>query len=482
MTQTLRSYYLFTVSIFIFTLWHEINDIRVPKRKKNSGKDPPTYARKINNGSEPSLYIRVGDIPVWKIPNACISATNLKNTLIIKTTGILDTDNILLYYPYFFGPHLRWLKLSVVPLTESKFLPSSITWAIPLPLSHGWGINNLYHSLDAVAGPVEVANSLSQYVREHSLNEPDVLFIQDIDEDSRVSKFFFRGPSLFKQAFDTLKNFSTWKSLSRKGECYDNILLPFINVSLEDLTIDPVDSTWNPSKVPQGYLRSHRALPKVTWLPGTSSLAHSLTFSMRRVSQIRRIPGQNKYEAWKMNRNYSDCRAEYFEHPPRIGLIQRLNTRFILNHGEIVESLEKLGWKVSVLIFEKLSFEEQIVSVQNLSTLVGYHGAGLRWAEAMHPLGAEIQIQGFPCESNLKGAKSSMDFKHRYRVLPSLRNSLRDDETESLADKFCHNNTSTKIVQDVRRLNGIVDIQKLILTIKEIDPVLNSVPKQKKCS
>jgi hypothetical protein len=62
---------------------------------------------------------------------------------------------------------------------------------------------------------------------------------------------------------------------------------------------------------------------------------------------------------------------------PILGLISRHNKRIILNEPELVRVATELGYDVRVLIFERMTIEEQLLSSRECDVLMGIHGSGL---------------------------------------------------------------------------------------------------------
>jgi hypothetical protein len=117
-----------------------------------------------------------------------------------------------------------------------------------------------------------------------------------------------------------------------------------------------------------------------------------------------------------------------------ITLIQREVNRRILNIDLVCSALRSIGWYVNVLYLEKLSISDQFRAVQNSTTIIGYHGAGLSWSRWTHPDAAEIQLIGFPC---IHESHSSMKFKKRYSIQHAALNSIGANLNQTLANLFC---------------------------------------------
>mmetsp|Transcript_10273 Transcript_10273/g.26987 ORF Transcript_10273/g.26987 Transcript_10273/m.26987 type:complete len:397 (-) Transcript_10273:1063-2253(-) len=77
---------------------------------------------------------------------------------------------------------------------------------------------------------------------------------------------------------------------------------------------------------------------------------------------------------------------------PHVTIIERLESRHITNLQAVTKVLEARGWHVEVVNLEKMSIDEQFAAMRKTTTLLGYHGAGLSWAQLLPPDTAEIQV------------------------------------------------------------------------------------------
>lgn len=161
-----------------------------------------------------------------------------------------------------------------------------------------------------------------------------------------------------------------------------------------------------------------------------------------------------------------------------VTIINRLKSRKILNLGFVRAAIEEKGWLVNVLELECMSIPEQFKAIQNTTTLVGYHGAGLSWARYIHPQAAEIQLVGYSCNFE---SHSSMKFTSKYSILHSDLRAIGENTNQSEADKWCEvlllKNKSASDEEflnrhnrDVRQYDTVVDIPELIRTIDFLDP------------
>lgn len=80
---------------------------------------------------------------------------------------------------------------------------------------------------------------------------------------------------------------------------------------------------------------------------------------------------------------------------PVVGIVQRMNTRKLVNYNELLEVAEKEGYKVVPITFEHLSPEQAAETMAQLDVLVGVHGAGLSNICLMRPGGVVLQIMPY---------------------------------------------------------------------------------------
>ena len=199
---------------------------------------------------------------------------------------------------------------------------------------------------------------------------------------------------------------------------------------------------------------------------------------------------------------------------PQITIIQRQNTRRILNLDYVVVAFKKRGWHVTVAHLEELSVTEQFLMMQNTTTLIGVHGAGLAWARLLPSEAAEIQVIGLPCSLESPSKQNFVSAK-RYRILPSSLDAINTEVDEAATKRYCEvlrrsNDMGMKNkaalsadelrildgssifdtgigTADVRKYEAILSIPDVVRTVSEIDPVLNppsteNCPKKKRKS
>ena len=75
----------------------------------------------------------------------------------------------------------------------------------------------------------------------------------------------------------------------------------------------------------------------------------------------------------------SPCKVNY------VLLLDRIKSRHILNAGEIMNHLKKMGYNVKLDYFDNKSLTEQMDSVRCASAFIGVQGAGLSWFQFLQP-------------------------------------------------------------------------------------------------
>jgi len=215
---------------------------------------------------------------------------------------------------------------------------------------------------------------------------------------------------------------------------------------------------------------------KNLWFPaGSLSDVFNLKLGVELRSAVS-TEGVNVFQRWR-EKHAPEHFKRFSMYPPRVGIIQRIN-RKIINHEQIEIALRDRGFDVHTLNFNSSTpIKEQLTKVANLTSLVGYHGAGLSLGRVLAPSAAILEVQGFPCTVK---QRSRMDFTSRFAMIPSIPNSLRDDTSKQTLEKFCLEKTNIPgMSNDVRKHDAIVDIHLLIQKICELDPVFsdgNHVP------
>ena len=88
------------------------------------------------------------------------------------------------------------------------------------------------------------------------------------------------------------------------------------------------------------------------------------------------LPSPNKHY-----KNFANELLNYMgvkrEKPKRIVQLLRSNKRSIVNQKELTQGLQSLGLEVYTVEYGKMSFKEQLKSLQDCKVLVGYHGGAL---------------------------------------------------------------------------------------------------------
>lgn len=163
-----------------------------------------------------------------------------------------------------------------------------------------------------------------------------------------------------------------------------------------------------------------------------------------------------------------------------VTIIQRLRNRKILNLDFVVKALRKRGWAVNIVNFECMTISNQFVAIQNSTTLIGTHGAGLSWARWLHRDAAEIQLIGFPCAFE---SHSRMNYVKRYSIEHADIHAIGSEVNQTRADHLCEIrgkpdrllSESDKELKaatnyDIRRYDTVIDIPALVGTIEKLDP------------
>ncbi|KAK6179932.1 hypothetical protein SNE40_012179 [Patella caerulea] len=83
----------------------------------------------------------------------------------------------------------------------------------------------------------------------------------------------------------------------------------------------------------------------------------------------------------------------------RVGLIKRSNRRRIRNEEELIKNIRKFT-DADVLVFENMTFQEQVQAVQSYTVLIGMNGAGLTNALYLPPGAVAIQMVPYKAQVN----------------------------------------------------------------------------------
>lgn len=168
---------------------------------------------------------------------------------------------------------------------------------------------------------------------------------------------------------------------------------------------------------------------------------------------------------------------------PRIVIIERLNSRHILNLGFVEKVLRQQGWGVTTVRLEYLTVTEQFRAIRNATTLLGAHGAGLSWGQFLPTNATLIQLVGFPCAYE---SHSNMHLHDPYGILPADARATSMFYNTSSATIFCdlmerksraqdssftsvENATIQERPLDVRKYDVVVDIPRLVELIRTAD-------------
>jgi len=332
-------------------------------------------------------------------------------------------------YTIFHGPHKRNFHLYIEQsINQSRKTPHRGD-AIFVPFSYRFSSRNLYHVLEEIQRFSPLVSLLefldSSGVSPVLLGKGKMLnaFMGYYSSQNATSA------SLLQQAFHEIVNIGrlAHSNVDDSNQCFSNLWVILHSIRTNPAGVEP-------------YLH-----------------------------EVDRV---DVFQRWKKaNDLIPDDLSRFFRYPPRVAFIRREINRNILNHDAAMKALTSLGWMVHELNFNSsVPFRDQLLGVQNITTLIGYHGAGLSLARVMHPLAAEIQVQGYPCPIE---AHSSMKFRRAYAIMPSVKNTLRDDATNNLADRFCAGEGVSAISPDVRDLDAVIDIHLLIDILRANDPVLS---------
>jgi hypothetical protein len=160
--------------------------------------------------------------------------------------------------------------------------------------------------------------------------------------------------------------------------------------------------------------------------------------------------------------------------PPSVAFIERSSPgRQILNKKAIVKAMVDKGWTVRSVRLECLSFDEQFECMQNVTTLIGYHGAGLSWARALPEHAAWIQVLGLPCSPRSGPYYRSFDFgRGKYAVLHSALPVIGTERNQTRANLKCRKEELNKLGDRPRKMNAILDVSEVIRTVEMMDPML----------
>lgn len=177
------------------------------------------------------------------------------------------------------------------------------------------------------------------------------------------------------------------------------------------------------------------------------------------------------------NALFADCKLPK---KTTVTIIQRLRSRKILNLDYLVKALKKQKWAVNVVNFECMNIHAQFIAVQNSTTLIGTHGAGLSWSRWLHRDAAEIQLIGFPCAFE---ARSRMDYAQKYSIHHADIHATTLEINQTVLDHLCEirkkpiheldvNDKALRAATDydVRNYDTVVDIPALVNSIKNLDP------------
>ena len=251
--------------------------------------------------------------------------------------------------------------------------------------------NNLYHAIEDVWPAVQFVEMVSEYLAKCDV-KTRVLLRQYYGKMPRSLEW-----RLFKSATGTSEGFAVETTKKNVVHCFRG--------------------AWMPAGIPSGYTAEDP-------------------------NPIRNVDWKSRWRAnVELLGNLSNttmldnCAAPAAV--PRITVIQRLRTRRIFNLDYIVLAMRKRGWEVRVVNLEDFSVTDQYLIMQNTTTLIAYHGAGLAWARVLPRHAAEIQVIGLPCSIEPRESGQMWVPKHRYRLVHSSVDAIGTDVDEKAAKRYC---------------------------------------------
>jgi hypothetical protein len=174
-------------------------------------------------------------------------------------------------------------------------------------------------------------------------------------------------------------------------------------------------------------------------VPGLKPFDPSVPYKIEVSSPISTI---NWRAHWRENLGLGTKSGTVWDHcaapskVPRITLIQRLHTRRIMNNEYIEVAMRTRGWDVNVVNLEGLPVEDQFAIMQNTTTLIAYHGAGLAWAKVLPKHAAEIQVIGLPCSLESHSRENFVP-PDRYRIVHSSLDVVNTEVDENMTKRYC---------------------------------------------
>jgi hypothetical protein len=430
-------------------------------RQLNSGRGAPPTWYKVGG--------RIGSF-VW-LQNACLRWSSGHTTL--YSAGVPRRDVIS---GGVWGPwkktHLTKLE-GLANLTDQP--PGTRDSSNPTELEARWhpehailpwfrlkfDANNMYHAIEDIESAVRFIGTIEEHIAKCG-STTAVLLRQGLDSmhDSLEMR-------LFKSATGTLRAYKIAKPDSEVLHCFRGV---WLQVKVPGLK--PYD--------PKSPYRL-----EVDQIPIRTS-----DWRLKWQQKLGLVSGTLNPVAW----DYCYSPSEV----PQITVIQRLHSRRILNLDYVVLAMQKRGWRVNVVSLEGLSVDEQFLAMQNTTTLIAYHGAGLAWARLLPGHAAEVQVIGLPCSLE-SHSKQNYAEANRYRILHSSLDAVNAEVDSNATRRYCEVLRRSNIVgvknrksltddevqilegssifetatADVRKYDAILSIPDVIQTITEIDPVLS---------
>ena len=311
--------------------------------------------------------------------------------------------------------------------------------------------HNLYHNVEVLDGELRASPALAMAVAQTQLKGKSVLNLLSPEEKVRRAIGGLFGNLLKSGMFGA-------KSVEYIGEVGS--------------------STWQ--CFPKVFMMPTVDLFLTKRLDGSSGPPMSL-------SRTELEPRPNVRDQWRLHLGLAnDTQGWPKDGKTTVVIANRLKNRRIINVKEVEAALRSRGWKVKVVAFEGMSVDEQFTAIQDATTYIGAHGAGLRWGQYLHPRAAMMQLVGFPCAIEVQ---TKMGFRPRYAVIRSLLPNITTDADFARADRWCkllsRHQIGTKFPplsvkdaaalgewkRDVRLYDVNVDIAMLIRAVEMLDPV-----------
>jgi hypothetical protein len=152
---------------------------------------------------------------------------------------------------------------------------------------------------------------------------------------------------------------------------------------------------------------------------------------------------------------------------PRVTVVHRLKNRKLLNVQYVVRALREAGFHVTVVALECMPLEAQLTAVSNSSTLLGVHGAGLTLGHTLPQDALVIELRSAPCTEEARGVPYQM--RRRNKIIPAPLDGVGPQVKCPPPWKY-----------NSREYDAVVDIDAVMRTIWEKDPIASKWPLQQR--